>query len=68
MTLLNKILRAAIGLQPLRIETRDMPAYCLSIDECCFLEEETNVKPWNYDIKHYIQTLEYLPSHVEYMH
>ena len=61
MTLLNKILRAATGLQPLRIETRDMPAYCLSIEECCFLEEETNVK-------HYIQTLEYLPSHVEYMH
>uniref|UniRef100_A0A2N9JBH2 Uncharacterized protein n=1 Tax=Fagus sylvatica TaxID=28930 RepID=A0A2N9JBH2_FAGSY len=41
--------------RPLRIETRDIPAYCVCIEECMNVEAEIDDKPWYYDIKRFIQ-------------
>uniref|UniRef100_A0A2N9J5K6 Integrase catalytic domain-containing protein n=1 Tax=Fagus sylvatica TaxID=28930 RepID=A0A2N9J5K6_FAGSY len=45
--------------RPLRIETRDIPAYCVCIEECMNVEAEIDDKPWYYDIKRFIQDREY---------
>uniref|UniRef100_A0A2N9HX59 RNase H type-1 domain-containing protein n=1 Tax=Fagus sylvatica TaxID=28930 RepID=A0A2N9HX59_FAGSY len=45
--------------RPLRIETRDIPAYCVCIEECMNVEAEIDNKPWYYDIKRFIQDREY---------
>jgi hypothetical protein len=42
--------------QPFQVETRDVPSYCLMI------EDEEDGKPWYYDIKRYIQHREYPPG------
>uniref|UniRef100_A0A2N9GSZ5 Integrase catalytic domain-containing protein n=1 Tax=Fagus sylvatica TaxID=28930 RepID=A0A2N9GSZ5_FAGSY len=44
--------------RPLRIETRDIPAYCVCIEECMNVEAEIDNKPWYYDIKRFIQDRE----------
>uniref|UniRef100_A0A2N9G657 Uncharacterized protein n=1 Tax=Fagus sylvatica TaxID=28930 RepID=A0A2N9G657_FAGSY len=44
--------------RPLRIETRDIPAYCVCIEECMNVEAEIDNKPWYYDIKRFIQETE----------
>uniref|UniRef100_A0A2N9I011 Integrase catalytic domain-containing protein n=1 Tax=Fagus sylvatica TaxID=28930 RepID=A0A2N9I011_FAGSY len=44
--------------RPLRIETRDIPAYCVCIEECMNVEAEIDDKPWYYDIKRFIQDRE----------
>uniref|UniRef100_A0A2N9FKG7 Uncharacterized protein n=1 Tax=Fagus sylvatica TaxID=28930 RepID=A0A2N9FKG7_FAGSY len=46
--------------RPLRIETRDIPAYCVCIEECMNVEAEIDDKPWYYDIKRFIQDREFL--------
>uniref|UniRef100_A0A2N9FV23 Integrase catalytic domain-containing protein n=1 Tax=Fagus sylvatica TaxID=28930 RepID=A0A2N9FV23_FAGSY len=51
--------------RPLRIETRDIPAYCVCIEECMNVEAEIDNKPWYYDIKHFIQDREYPPRATE---
>jgi hypothetical protein len=48
-----------VDLQPLQIEARDSPAYCLNI------EEEPDERPWYHDIKQYIKTREYPPGATE---
>ena len=40
-------------IQPISIEKREAPAYCLSV------EQEPDGKPWYHDIKHYITCREY---------
>uniref|UniRef100_A0A2N9G270 Integrase catalytic domain-containing protein n=1 Tax=Fagus sylvatica TaxID=28930 RepID=A0A2N9G270_FAGSY len=45
--------------RPLRIETRDIPAYCVCIEECMNVEAEIDDKPWYYDIKRFIQDREF---------
>uniref|UniRef100_A0A2N9HAY6 Uncharacterized protein n=1 Tax=Fagus sylvatica TaxID=28930 RepID=A0A2N9HAY6_FAGSY len=45
--------------RPLRIETRDIPAYCVCIEECMNVEAEIDNKPWYYDIKRFIQDREF---------
>uniref|UniRef100_A0A2N9GGE3 Integrase catalytic domain-containing protein n=1 Tax=Fagus sylvatica TaxID=28930 RepID=A0A2N9GGE3_FAGSY len=45
--------------RPLRIETRDIPAYCVCVEECMNVEAEIDDKPWYYDIKRFIQDREY---------
>jgi ribonuclease HI len=45
--------------RPLRIETRDIPAYCVCIEECMNVEAEIDDKPWYFDIKRFIQDREY---------
>jgi ribonuclease HI len=47
--------------RPLRIETRDIPAYCVCVEECMNVEAEIDNKPWYYDIKRFIQDREYPP-------
>uniref|UniRef100_A0A2N9HNB4 Integrase catalytic domain-containing protein n=1 Tax=Fagus sylvatica TaxID=28930 RepID=A0A2N9HNB4_FAGSY len=44
--------------RPLRIETRDILAYCVCIEECMNVEAEIDDKPWYYDIKRFIQDRE----------
>ena len=44
---------------PLRIETRDIPAYCVCVEECMNVEAEVDNKPWYYDIKRFLQSREY---------
>ena len=44
---------------PLRIETRDIPAYCVCVEECMSVEAEVDNKPWYYDIKRFLQSREY---------
>uniref|UniRef100_A0A2N9I3P2 Integrase catalytic domain-containing protein n=2 Tax=Fagus sylvatica TaxID=28930 RepID=A0A2N9I3P2_FAGSY len=51
--------------RPLRIETRDIPAYCVCIEECMNVEAEIDDKPWYYDIKRFIQDREYPPRATE---
>uniref|UniRef100_A0A2N9FSY4 Integrase catalytic domain-containing protein n=1 Tax=Fagus sylvatica TaxID=28930 RepID=A0A2N9FSY4_FAGSY len=51
--------------RPLRIETRDIPAYCVCIEECMNVEAEIDNKPWYYDIKRFIQDREYPPRATE---
>uniref|UniRef100_A0A2N9FHA9 Retrotransposon gag domain-containing protein n=1 Tax=Fagus sylvatica TaxID=28930 RepID=A0A2N9FHA9_FAGSY len=45
--------------RPLRIETRDIPAYFVCVEECMNVEAEIDDKPWYYDIKRFIQDREY---------
>jgi ribonuclease HI len=45
--------------RPLRIETRDIPAYCVCVEECMNVEADIDDKPWYYDIKRFIQDREY---------
>uniref|UniRef100_A0A2N9GTN2 Uncharacterized protein n=1 Tax=Fagus sylvatica TaxID=28930 RepID=A0A2N9GTN2_FAGSY len=45
--------------RPLRIETRDIPAYCVCVEECMNVEAEIDNKPWYYDIKRFIQDREF---------
>ena len=47
--------------RPLRIETRDIPAYCVCVEECMNVEAEIDNKPWYYNIKHFVQNREYPP-------
>jgi ribonuclease HI len=49
----------------LRIETRDIPAYCVCVEECMYVEAEVDNKPWYYDIKHFVQDKEYPPQVTE---
>uniref|UniRef100_A0A2N9FLB3 Integrase catalytic domain-containing protein n=1 Tax=Fagus sylvatica TaxID=28930 RepID=A0A2N9FLB3_FAGSY len=51
--------------RPLRIETRDIPAYCVCVEECMNVEAEIDDKPWYYDIKRFIQDREYPPRATE---
>jgi hypothetical protein len=51
--------------RPLRIETRDIPAYCVCVEECMNVEAEVDNKPWYYDIKRFIQSREYPPQATE---
>uniref|UniRef100_A0A2N9EHL7 RNase H type-1 domain-containing protein n=1 Tax=Fagus sylvatica TaxID=28930 RepID=A0A2N9EHL7_FAGSY len=51
--------------RPLRIETRDIPAYCVCVEECMNVEAEIDDKPWYYDIKRFIQDQEYPPRATE---
>uniref|UniRef100_A0A2N9FTF0 Integrase catalytic domain-containing protein n=1 Tax=Fagus sylvatica TaxID=28930 RepID=A0A2N9FTF0_FAGSY len=51
--------------RPLRIETRDIPAYCVCMEECMNVEAEIDDKPWYYDIKRFIQDREYPPRATE---
>uniref|UniRef100_A0A2N9I3X6 RNA-directed DNA polymerase n=1 Tax=Fagus sylvatica TaxID=28930 RepID=A0A2N9I3X6_FAGSY len=51
--------------RPLRIETRDIPAYCVCIEECMNVEAEIDDEPWYYDIKRFIQNREYPPRATE---
>uniref|UniRef100_A0A2N9GWU2 Reverse transcriptase domain-containing protein n=1 Tax=Fagus sylvatica TaxID=28930 RepID=A0A2N9GWU2_FAGSY len=51
--------------RPLRIETRDIPAYCVCVEECMNVEAEIDNKPWYYDIKRFIQDREYPPRATE---
>lgn len=48
-----------VDLQPLQIEARDSPAYCLNI------EEEPDGRPWYHDMLQYIKTREYPPGATE---
>uniref|UniRef100_A0A2N9HR26 G-patch domain-containing protein n=1 Tax=Fagus sylvatica TaxID=28930 RepID=A0A2N9HR26_FAGSY len=48
--------------RPLRIETRDIPAYCVCIEECMNVEAEIDDKPWYYDIKRFIQDREHVQT------
>uniref|UniRef100_A0A2N9JBM4 Uncharacterized protein n=1 Tax=Fagus sylvatica TaxID=28930 RepID=A0A2N9JBM4_FAGSY len=48
-----------------RIETRDIPAYCVCVEECMNVEAEIDNKPWYYDIKRFIQDREYPPRATE---
>ena len=52
-------------MRPLRIETRDIPAYCVCVEECMNVEAEIDNKPWYYDIKRFIQDREYPPRATE---
>jgi ribonuclease HI len=47
--------------RPLQIETRDIPAYYVCVEECMNVEAEIDNKPWYYDIKCFIQDREYPP-------
>jgi ribonuclease HI len=60
---LASLIKLAEGddVRPLRIETRDIPAYCICVEECMNVEAEIENKPWYYDIKHFIQDREYPP-------
>uniref|UniRef100_A0A2N9HF55 Uncharacterized protein n=1 Tax=Fagus sylvatica TaxID=28930 RepID=A0A2N9HF55_FAGSY len=51
--------------RPLQIETRDIPAYCVCMEECMNVEAEVDNKPWYYDIKRLVQDREYLPQVTE---
>ena len=49
-------------MQQLHIEVRDVPTYCMNIEECMSVKVETDGKPWYHDIKAYIKNSEYLSS------
>jgi ribonuclease HI len=51
--------------RPLRIETRDIPAYYVYVEECMNVEAEVDNKPWYYDIKRFVQDREYPPQATE---
>jgi hypothetical protein len=51
--------------RPLQIETRDIPAYCVCMEECMNVEAEIDNKPWYYDIKRFIQDRKYPPRATE---
>uniref|UniRef100_A0A2N9HMA4 Integrase catalytic domain-containing protein n=1 Tax=Fagus sylvatica TaxID=28930 RepID=A0A2N9HMA4_FAGSY len=44
--------------RPLWIETRDIPVYCVCVEECMNVEAEVDNKPWYYDIKRFVQSRE----------
>ena len=52
-------------MQPLRIETRDIPAYYVCVEECMNVEVKVDNKPWYYDIKRFVQDREYPPQATE---
>jgi ribonuclease HI len=58
---LASLIKLAEGddVRPLQIETRDIPAYCVCVEECMNVEAEIDDKPWYYDIKRFIQDREY---------
>uniref|UniRef100_A0A2N9IAM5 Integrase catalytic domain-containing protein n=1 Tax=Fagus sylvatica TaxID=28930 RepID=A0A2N9IAM5_FAGSY len=60
-----KYLAEGDDVRPLRIETRDIPAYCVCVEECMNVEAEIDDKPWYYDIKRFIQDREYPPRATE---
>uniref|UniRef100_A0A2N9I771 RNase H type-1 domain-containing protein n=1 Tax=Fagus sylvatica TaxID=28930 RepID=A0A2N9I771_FAGSY len=64
---LASLIKLAEGddVRPLRIETRDIPAYCVCVEECMNVEAEIDDKPWYYDIKRFIQDREYPPRATE---
>jgi ribonuclease HI len=64
---LASLIKLAEGddVRPLRIETRDIPAYCVCVEECMNVEAEMDNKPWYYDIKRFIQDREYPPRAIE---
>jgi ribonuclease HI len=64
---LASLIKLAEGddVRPLRIETRDIPAYCVCVEECMNVEAEMDDKPWYYDIKRFIQDREYPPRATE---
>ena len=43
----------------LRIETRDIPVYCVCVEECMNVEAKVDNRPWYYDIKSFVQSREY---------
>jgi ribonuclease HI len=47
-------LSEADDVQPLRIETRGVPAYCVCIEECMSVEAKLDGKPWYYDINYFV--------------
>jgi ribonuclease HI len=51
--------------RPLRIETRDILAYFVCVEECMNVEVEIDNKPWYYDIKRFVQSREYPPQATE---
>uniref|UniRef100_A0A2N9FPS7 Integrase catalytic domain-containing protein n=1 Tax=Fagus sylvatica TaxID=28930 RepID=A0A2N9FPS7_FAGSY len=63
--LVPKFNRRGDDVRPLRIETRDIPAYCVCVEECMNVEAEIDDKPWYYDIKRFIQDREYPPRATE---
>uniref|UniRef100_A0A2N9J4D2 Uncharacterized protein n=1 Tax=Fagus sylvatica TaxID=28930 RepID=A0A2N9J4D2_FAGSY len=64
---LASLIKLAEGddVRPLRIETRDIPAYCVCVEECMNVEAEVDNKPWYYDIKRFIKSREYPPQATE---
>jgi ribonuclease HI len=58
---LASLIKLAEGddVRPLRIETWDIPTYCVCVEECMNVEAEVDNKPWYYDIKRFIQSREY---------
>uniref|UniRef100_A0A2N9HYU6 RNase H type-1 domain-containing protein n=1 Tax=Fagus sylvatica TaxID=28930 RepID=A0A2N9HYU6_FAGSY len=64
---LASLIKLAEGddVRPLRIETRDIPAYCVCVEECMNVEAEIDNKPWYYDIKRFVQDREYPPRATE---
>ena len=49
-------------MRPLRIETRDILAYCVCVEECMNVKAEVDNKHWYYDIKRFIQSRKYPPQ------
>ena len=49
-------------MRQLRIEVRDIPAYCMNIEECMSVKVEADRKPWYHDIKVYMKDCEYPPG------
>uniref|UniRef100_A0A2N9HFP0 Uncharacterized protein n=1 Tax=Fagus sylvatica TaxID=28930 RepID=A0A2N9HFP0_FAGSY len=64
---LASLIKLAEGddVRSLRIETRDIPTYCVCVEECMNVEAEMDNKPWYYDIKRFIQDREYPPRATE---
>ena len=51
--------------RPLRIETRDILAYYVCVEECMNVEAKVDNKPWYYDIKRFVQSRKYPPQATE---
>jgi ribonuclease HI len=64
---LASLIKLAKGddVRPLWIETRDIPAYYVCVEECMDVETEVDNKPWYYDIKRFVQDREYPPQATE---
>ena len=64
---LASLIKLAEGddVRPLRIETRDILAYCVCVEECMHVKAEIDNQPWYYDIKCFIQDREYPPQATE---
>ena len=67
LTTLARLIKLTEGddVRPLRIETRDITAYCVCVEECMNVEAEVDNKPWYYNIKRFVQDREYLPQATE---